>query len=59
MKWMMLVAVLVSCAGCSTAEKFRGVSKEYDGEGKTIRHIETETIKQTESTTSSIKFKHL
>ena len=55
----MFVAVLISCAGCSTVEKYRGVSKEYNGEGKTIRHIETESIKQTESTTSKITFKHL
>lgn len=59
MKWVMFIAVLGMCAGCSSVEKYRGVSKEYDGAGKTIRHIETESIKQVESTTSSVKFKHL
>lgn len=59
MKRMMFVMVLAACAGCSSVEKYRGVSKEYDGAGKTVRHIETESIKQTESTTGKITFKHL
>jgi len=59
MKWMMFVMVLAACAGCSSVEKYRGVSKEYDGSGKTVRHIETESIKQVETTTGTIKFKYL
>ncbi|MDD2456658.1 MAG: hypothetical protein PHG96_01580 [Kiritimatiellae bacterium] len=56
---IMTALILTACAGCNTAAKKKSVSVEMDGAGKVIRRVETESIEQTDDTTSKLQFKYL
>jgi len=55
----LVVMVLAVCAGCNTVRKYKGVSVETDGSGKTIRRVESESASQSETTNNKLQLKYI
>jgi len=58
-KIVVAMFVIIGCAGCSTVQKYKGVSIEYDAQGRQVRRVESESASQAVQTSETLSFKHL
>jgi uncharacterized lipoprotein len=58
-KMVMATFIVIGCAGCSTVQKYKGVSIEYDAQGHQVRRVESESASQAVQTSETLQFKYL
>ena len=58
-KVTLVLVVIAACAGCNSAQVFKGTSVEYGPDGKVLRRVESESVSKTEMSDKKLTLKYL